>query len=84
MDLFSNTLAAVVRLPAGDPFATLEPPVVRVGQHHLYEHVVMRRQAETCDVKAEEGEHSPAKRNIGKINTDDPIASRSCNVTSFS
>lgn len=72
-------MTAVIRLPTGDPFATLEPPVVRVGQHHLHEHVVMRRQAETCNVKAEKGEHSPANRNIEKKYIEDIFETRSCN-----
>ena len=55
-----STLAAVVRLPAGDPLASLKSPVVWIGQHHLHKHVVVRRQVETGDVKAEEGEHPSA------------------------
>lgn len=65
---FLPTLAAVVRLPTGDPFAPLEPPVVRVGQHHLHEHVVVRRQVETGHVEAEEREHPSgnSKANVRK------------------
>lgn len=55
-----STLAAVVRLPTGDPLASLKSPVVWIRQHHLHKHVVVRRQVETSDVKAEEGEHPPA------------------------
>lgn len=61
------TLAAAVRLPTRDPFATLEPPVVRIRQNHLHEHVVVRRQVESSDVKAEEGEHPPASATDGVI-----------------
>lgn len=55
---FLPTLAAVVRLSTGDPFASLEPPVVRVGQHHLHEHVIVPSQVEAGDVEAEEREHA--------------------------
>ncbi len=55
------TLAAVVRLPTGDPLATLKPPVVWIRQHHLHKHVVVRRQGETSYVKTEKGEHPSAK-----------------------
>lgn len=55
---FLPTLAAIVRLPTGDPFASLEPPVVRVGQHHLNEHIILRGQVEAGYVEAEEREHA--------------------------
>lgn len=68
---FLPTLAAVVRLPTGDPFASLEPPVVRVGQHHLHEHVIVPSQVEAGDVEAEEREHASGnvkrKRKVKKI-----------------
>ena len=61
-----STLAAVVRLPTGDPLASLKSPVVWIRQHHLHKHVVVRRQVETSDVKAEEGEHPPAATSTEK------------------
>lgn len=72
---FLPTLAAVVRLPTGDPFASLEPPVVRVGQHHLHEHIIVRSQIEAGYVEAEEREHASGnvktnvKKNRGKSET---------------
>lgn len=69
---FLPTLAAIVRLPTGDPFASLEPPVVRVGQHHLHEHIIVRSQVEAGYVEAEEREHASGnlktneKKNTGK------------------
>ena len=60
---WAPTLHVVVRLPAGDPLATLKPPVVWIRQHHFHKHVVMRRHTETNHVKAEEREHPPAHTN---------------------
>lgn len=67
---FLPTLAAVVRLPTGDPFASLEPPVVRVGQHHLHEHIIVRSQAEAGYVEAEEREHASGNFKTNVKNTE--------------
>lgn len=58
-----HTLAVVIRLPTGDPLASLKSPVIRIGQNHLHKHVVVCRQVETCYVETEEGEHPSVNRN---------------------
>lgn len=67
---FLPTLAAVVRLPTGDPFASLEPPVVRVGQHHLHENIIVRGQAEAGYVEAKEREHASGNLKTNVKNTE--------------
>lgn len=52
-------MAAAVRLPTGDPLATLKSPVVWIRQYHLHKHVVVRCQTETSYIKTEEREHPP-------------------------
>lgn len=64
-----RTLAAVVRLSTGDPLSTLKPPVVRVRQHHLHKHVVVRCQTETSYVKTKKWEHPSANTEQNKFKT---------------
>lgn len=61
-DLSGLTLHVIVRFSTGDPLPSLEAPVVRVGQNHLHEHVVMSREVKSSDVETEEREHSPGGR----------------------
>lgn len=58
---FLLTLHVVVRLAARDPFPALEAPVVRVREHDLHEHVVVRAHVQSRDVEAQEREHAPAR-----------------------
>lgn len=51
----------VVRFAARDPFPALEAPVVRVREHDLHEHVVVRAHVQPRDVEAQEREHAPAR-----------------------
>lgn len=55
------TLYVVVRFAARDPFPALEAPVVRVREHDLHEHVVVRAHVQPRDVEAQEREHAPAR-----------------------
>lgn len=68
MSNIDRTLAAAVRLPTGDPLATLKSPVVWIRQYHLHKHVVVRCQAETCYIKTEEREHPPTNTKEIKMN----------------
>lgn len=53
------TLHVIVGFATGHPLAPLEAPVVRVGQNHLHEHVVVGGGIESVYVEAQERKHAP-------------------------
>lgn len=57
-----NTWHGALGLATLHPLATLVPPVVLVGEHHVHIDVVVRRGVQQTYVKAEERKHPPGKK----------------------
>lgn len=47
--------------PTLDPFATLVPPVVLIGQNHVHVDVIVRSRVQKADVETQKGKHPPGK-----------------------
>lgn len=56
------TLHVIVRFAAGHPLSPLEAPVVRVGQNHFHEHIVVGGGIESVYVEAQKRKHAPVQR----------------------
>lgn len=59
MRCFPHTWHVALCFATLDPFATLIPPVVLVGQDHVHIHVVVDGRIQTTEVEAQEREHPP-------------------------
>lgn len=51
-----------VRLAARNPFASLKSPVVGIRQNYIHKNIVVSRGVETRNIKTEEREHAPIKK----------------------
>lgn len=56
---FIHTWHVSLCFPTLDPFASLVPPVVLIGQNHVYVDVIVGRRIQNADVEAQEGKHPP-------------------------
>lgn len=67
MTRFPHTWHVAFCFPTLDPFATLIPPVVLIGQDYVYVHIIVDGWIQTTGVEAQEWKHPPGQTHKGKM-----------------